>query len=614
MSDAGEEGEIVAAEGEVVAKAYVVDAEADIQASNATSAAEDDNKIFEQFGVIAPPYDPRAMCVMHERSASLRPNVDVYKTNIEGFGHKFEPTINLESDPEEVDARVRDAILLEKLFDGDPTPDVPKAEVEATKLTLALQIRSERLMLEQFFETVAGDISFIELRKRVRADLELTGNAYVEVLRTKRGDIGQLVHVPSVSMRLLAAERTFHEVDERRKIGALNYRTVKSKRRLRRFVQVLYGQFIAYFKELDDPRVVSARTGRYYASLNVLQRKEGLNARPATEVLHLKIYAPTSAYGIPRWVGASIAILGSRASEEVNEAYFDNKAVPPMAVLISGGALTAGAADKIKTYIADNVKGRANFHRILVLEAQGSGGAISGAGAPRVRIEIKNLQDSQHQDALFQEYDRANTEKVGAQFRLPKILRGDMADFNRATADAALDYAEQQIFAPERMAFDDAVNRRLMPLLNARFHKFVSLGPTTKDGPSVVQMIKDLIASAVITPNEARPVASEAIGRPLPPRSEPWADVPPIVAATLAAGQQANVGAPAEKSEDIATTVERLAQLRMRLAGYEIDAQAKQLEAARKAEAEEVIQVPDEVFESWIDRSAPPGSGATPAG
>ena len=57
------------------------------------------------------------------------------------------------------------------------------------------------------------------------------------------------------------------------------------------------------------------------------------------------------------------------------------------------------------------------------------------------------------------------------------MLRGDIRDFNRSTADAALHFAESQVFEPERQEFDFIVNRKLLAEMGIRFWRFVSKSP-----------------------------------------------------------------------------------------------------------------------------------------
>lgn len=587
------------AEEVATAKAYVI--QVDAQSSNAAPTTEDDARIFLNYGAILPPYDPRQLQNMMEKSTSLRPNIDAYKTNIEGYGHRLEPTVDL--DAEDVDEQIGDAMILDKLADNDPLPTVASEEVQATKLTLKAEMRLEKLRLDMFFKNCGGAISFIELRERTRQDLETTGNAYWEVLRDNRGRPARIEVIPAPSMRLMRAELRFVDCEETRRVSALSLRTYSVKRRLRRFVQVLFGQFIAYFKELGDPRIMSSRTGKVYKTLALLQREEP-GVPPATEILHARIHSSTTAYGVPRWIGATLAVLGSRAAEEVNVTYFDNKAVPPMAILVSGGSLAKGSADRITTYIKDNIKGRDNFHACLVLEAEGTGGTVSGANGSRTRIEIKNLMESQNTDALFQQYDANNTEKVGNQFRLPKLLRGDMKDFNRSTADAALDYAEQQVFAPERNKVDHMINCRIMPLLDARFFDFVSNGVQVKDQEAHAEMLREHVKAGILTPNEARSLSGDDFGENFEQLKAPWADQPLELSLAQAKAVAATppAEAPPNEQKGLEAAASRIIQLRSALAEWEGRAAQAATDKAREAEAEHTHHVPQAEFDSWFKR------------
>ena len=68
--------------------------------------ANDDSRIVVG-RLLEPPYDPLALCTLLEHSNALRQNVDAYCTNIDGFGHRFEPAFDLSADDSE--PRVRRA-------------------------------------------------------------------------------------------------------------------------------------------------------------------------------------------------------------------------------------------------------------------------------------------------------------------------------------------------------------------------------------------------------------------------------------------------------------------------------------------------------------------------
>lgn len=512
---------------EVTVKAFAVDGGPPVQTSNVAATAEDDLRAFTALGAIVPLYDPRDMCVMFEQSTSLQPNVAAYRVNIEGFGHRLEPTINLRAS--DARDRIRDSIILEKLYDGQKNPKVTDDEIELRREELAREMSIERLQTDLFFDYVCADMSFVELRERTRTDLEVTGNAYWECIRNAAGEVAQFVHVPSISVRLMRADMGYTQVDVDERVSAVSFRKKKRHKRFRRYVQVVYGQLVSYFKDLGDPRWVSAKTGRVFATEAAFREAEP-DSPAATEMLHFKIHAPTTAYGVPRWIGTTPEVLGSRSASEVNLTYFKNKAVPPLAVLVSGGRLANGAAERITNYIKDNIQGQENFHSILVLEAEAAAGSAPiGAGGTqgsRVRIEIKPLMEAQQQDALFQTYDANNDGKIGNAFRLPKILRGSTDAINRATAEAALLYAEQQVFQPERAKIDYQINA-ILAARGVRFHRFVSNSAVPKDPAAIVDMVSKLVDTGIITSEEARPLINDAFNIELPRIDAPWVRIPP---------------------------------------------------------------------------------------
>ena len=136
---------------------------------------------------------------------------------------------------------------------------------------------------------------------------------------------------------------------------------------------------------------MSARTGRYYADIEDLRAKEP-KSRLATEILHFKLYAPNESYGIARWIGNLISVMGSRLSEEVNFLYFENKGVPPLAIIFSGGRIASESAAKIESFIEHKIKGQSNFHSVLIIEAETDGEA---GNSGRGQIKIQPLTEAQ---------------------------------------------------------------------------------------------------------------------------------------------------------------------------------------------------------------------------
>lgn len=502
-----------------------------------------DERIFSKSGAIAPPYSPETLCKIFEHSSSLRQNVDAYSVNIDANGHRFEPVIDLEAD--DAFDQVRDAMFLELLHEAERDSGGEAVEVEAPTDAevneridaMTEEMRLEKAKLESFFKFCCADESFVSLRQKTRQDQEVIGGGFWEIIRNGAGEPSQFTYIPAFTMRLLPLKRSdLVETETNIKASPLTFDKVKTRKRFRRFVQVFEGSK-SFFKSFGDPRVMSADTGAMFKTDEALQAAEGEGrdeadgpVPSATEVIYFPIHSPRSPYGIPRWIGNLLAVLGTRQAEEVNFLYFENKSVPPLAVLVSGGRMSQESVKRLETYVENKIKGRKNFHRILVIEAEPAGGATAPIGdnvSGRMRIEIVPLTGSQQQDALFLKYDERNVDKVGMSFRLPRLLRGDIRDFNRATAEAALEFAEAQVFGPLRQDFDWTINRKILADLEVKFWTFASNSPTTSNPMDLAEIIERLVNASVLTPEEGRELAESVFNRDFKKIDELWTKIPP---------------------------------------------------------------------------------------
>ncbi len=623
----------------------------------ATSRDDHDARhdIFNQAGAIPPPFEPEVLALVFEDSNSLRQNVDAYAVNIDGFGHRFEPAIEL--DKEDAIEKVRDAMLMESIADSGDVDEknleqfLPKDEDVDRRLgQLRLLARVEKAKLEGFFAFAAQDMSFPKLRKMTRQDLEITGNAYWEILRNKAGKMARFVYVPAWTVRLRSKIKQFVTVNERCPISPVKFGKVKVKKQFRTFVQVLHGAHSStrghrshdghdghaggitpiYFKDLGDPRVVSRETGKVFQTVEELKKEEP-DGNPANEMIHFQVPSPLSPYGVPRWIGNLLSVLGSRSSEEVNYFYFENKAVPPLAILVSGGRLSKSSVPKIEDFIENNMKGKRNFHKILVIEAVSPTSRHEGPTPRRPTIELKPLKDAQQNDALFQEYDQANIDKVGNSFRLPRILRGESKEINRATAEAALRMAEDQVFQPERDDFDFFINHRIIPELGTMFWAFRSNSPIARNPEVMGKIVEALTKQGILTPEEARVLAGDIFNRDFEVIKEPWVKQPlqftlagiqtgqnsPPVSAGKADLGSAGLGAggalqPAQGDppripsiENDNASPEHLARLLLRirgaLGGHLAKMERDQLLADRDEGEVITLEVSRETIEDWVD-------------
>lgn len=525
-------------------------------------------------GLLEPPADVDKLIFLWSVSAHVPPNVAAMVTNVDSFGHRLEPAIDL--DAPDADARVRAALTLERLhaaaqaagLDIDAAPDADTrgatgagglaedavlpdpdrrlarleqlavadptdADVARRKAALQRLARLEMARARSFFEFCCVGGSFISLRRRVRQDLEVTGNAWIEVLRNTAGLPARLIRAPVNQMYLAPVDADATRVEDLVRVSDLDWERVPQYRHFRRFAQVESGTVVAWYKEFGDPRAVSRKTGRAYADAAALAREEGREARAATEILHLTIPHPGSPYGAPRWLGNTPAVLGSRELDEDNLDFFQSNTIPPLAVVVSGGAMRRNVIGAFEDIFQNRVRGRGSTHKVVFLEAEPTrtGGGTFGH-VPR--IQFVPLREAQRQDATFQTYDERNADKIGASFRLPRILVGRDRAINRSVAEAAIRLAEDQVFAGERAEFDEVVNRQVLPALGITFWRFVSNAPTTHDAQSVAAVVGAFARAGAISANEARALASGLFNREFPPWPWRWANQPlPLTIAQL---------------------------------------------------------------------------------
>lgn len=505
------------------------------QRSNIRDTSEAMDRAFGEAGSLDPPYEPAVLVRLYGASNALRQNVDALVQNVHGGGHTFEPVLDLDAD--ETWEQIRMAMVFERerqaeleAADGElPSPirEPTEEEVDARLVQLKDQSRRELARLKAFFDFAVRESSFVRLRRQVGVDQETIGWGAFEVLRNARGEPKRLRHAPGWTLRALPRVRRPVEVRDLVRVTDITWEEVTESQSFRLFVQIYEGQSV-YFKEYGDPRVVSSNTGRVYEDTDHLQRVEP-KSHPATELLWFPLDNPESdVYGLIRWSGNILSVLGSREMEEVNLLFFDNKAIPPLMILVSGGHLAAQAKEELQQVIRDQIKGKKNFHRILVIEAEGAAtaGQLSGlAGQQSVRVEVKPLTDAIMRDQMWGDYDKDNRHKVGQSFRIPPIIRGDTKDFNRSTAGAAIRYAEDQVFRPTRDDFDFEINRTIVKDLRVLLWRFRSQSTYRPDPAELLERVEGL-TNAILSPSEARLIVAKALGAELAKVEADWSKLP----------------------------------------------------------------------------------------
>lgn len=436
------------------------------------------------YRIVEPVYAFRDLINIYIESTILRQCVEAYKVNIESYGYVWEY--------------------------------VGKEGKQNSK-----EAKAEKAKLESLINRMTGGrCTLEELRENSRIDYEVLGWRTFEVGRNVDGEITLFDHIPASTLRMTKKDPDSVDVD----VEIINYETGDVEthtisRTFRRFVQYnAAAQKRVYFKEFGDPRNINPDTGKEDNSISPEDA--------ATEIYVDAQYVPGHVYGLPRWAGQLPAILGSKEAELVNLNFFRENAIPAMAVLVSGGALTEESFQKLEAYILA-LKGQKSMNRVLVLEAaadDAAGGIDHSQPAPK--IELKPMISERQQDGLFRDYDEHNNQKIRSSFRLPPIFVGRAEDYTRASAFASMQTAENQIFIPERMRFDTIVNKKILSTYKPKYWVFKSLGAPLSDPDAISKILKALGDQGALTPNTVIKVANKLLDVDIETIPDEWGDVP----------------------------------------------------------------------------------------
>jgi len=613
----------------LMAKARVL-AGAAIDETSALTSMFDDEEAWGDAGAVVPPYDPESLLNYIELCPHVTPNISAYEQNIEGFGYQSVPIEPWMADlsSEDAEKAVRAALEVEMWMDAQEEAlqreleeqakaagkkakkskkseedddldeetsedmEVTDEEVKEKLSEIEDALRREKYVFDAFFKHVCSEMSFIDLRRAVRSDYESHGWGCMEMIRDTYKRLKRLKYVPGYTVRPLKDEGKVVEVLEDDSITPISDgREIKVLRRFRRYVQRVNGQKI-YFKSPGDPRVVSQKTGKVYKDVDTMVRKEtkeGNNGKKdipqeANELLWMAQHSPKTPCPPPRWIGNLLAVLGTREADEVNYFYFNRKGIPPGLLFVSGGSIPRQLKERIEGRLASELYGTDNFHKMLVVEATPMK-TEPGVQPQLPQLKFESLFGSQHTDQLFSQYDVRNSDRIGSSFRLPRLLRGETKDFNRATALASLRFAEQQVFQPERDRVDWIYNKYIVPEIGVKYLLFKSNSPPTRSSEEITEIVKAAAPHGGLVPYEIRELMGDVLNRPLEEIEEAWTKQPmTMTLAGLTSGSAAG-GADAETQGALQELDDRVADVENRVGealaaelrslGYDMDVTAR---------------------------------------
>lgn len=453
------------------------------------------------FQIIAPANDPEILRKIPYENNMLYQCIEAFVQNIAGTGYSLE-------------------FLGE---DGEQDDKEPQ---------------TEKSIIKQLLDVPNEEYSLGEFLKRLSKDKENIGYAFFEVIRDDVGAIISVYHVPAHTIRLTSCEKEPQIIDVKLMRDGREV-SIKRQKFFRRYVQIIPNATgtakKVFFKEFGDKRVINRDTGK---------AEEVDTMTQATELVMISDYKSGYLYGMPRWINQLPSIFGAREAEVVNLKFFQDNAIPAMAILVSGGALSQDTVDKIADMFSPG-KGKDRMNEVMVIEALGDESSGSPEGQiPVPKLEMKPLAGERQSDALFLEYDKRCQDNIRGAFRMPPLLLGQSQDYSHATADSSMAVCEAQVFQPEREIYNEIVNKFILGdgYNGPKYWKF-KLNPTKMvDKNAIAQNINALTLAGALTPNAALNLVNELFGLKMDAIPQDWGDYPFEITKTLVKGGQVVAG------------------------------------------------------------------------
>lgn len=359
------------------------------------------------------------------------------------------------------------------------------------------ETKAEWVALERILSLLNLDTDTKEVFEKVVKARETFGISYIECIRNFNGEVVEIQFIndtPSVHMTY--PQEPYIDMD-------YIYRgeKISRKRKFRKFKQEIAGKTV-YFKEFGDPRIMDKRNGQYVDNLEIDYQANEL----------LDFVEGDGYYGTVRWIGQVIVVDGNYRAELLNNNYFRNGRHIPMMIIVKGGTLSDESFDKLKSYMND-IKGENGQHAFMILETEKTESTAdfeSGGTGPD--IEIKDLANILQKDELFQEYQENGRKKVQSSFLLPDLYTGYTTDFNRATAQTAMEITEKQVFQPERASLAWIVNNKLLNGYGFKYVKAVFDAPDITNPDDIMKILNVTERAGGMTMNDARKLTMDTLG------------------------------------------------------------------------------------------------------
>jgi HK97 family phage portal protein len=244
---------------------------------------------------------------------------------------------------------------------------------------------------------------------------------------------------------------------------------------------------------------------RYFRALGAPEERDPLTGDPQNEVMHFKKYTPQSSYyGIPDIVAAMSAVVGDKEAREYNIDFFENHAVPRLAIIVEGGQLSDEVLAQIQEYMETEIRGQG--HKTLVLDVPGND----------VHIRLEPLTAAIPQDAAFLAYRRANRDEVLMVHRVPPSKITVVENANLANSQDQDKTFRDQVVRPEQRRIEYRLNRLIGEQMGVGDYRFEFQEMDLTEALQEAQIAQIYTTIGAWTPDEIR--ARQGLGKGTEPQ------------------------------------------------------------------------------------------------
>lgn len=412
------------------------------------------------------------------------------------------------------------------------------------------EIQAQYIFMRDFLSQVNEGESWLQIERKVREDVEVTNNGFLEVLRdnslekdpttgkyTVKGKIDRLYHIHATYMRVTKLDDYETPVDVvLPRAGQL--RPVTIRKRFRRFARINpLTMAITWFKELGDPRILDANTGKYVTKTNA----------EATEIWWFRENQIGQVYGTVKWLSVIWDISGRYQAKWVNFDHLDNGAIAPWLALIKGGELTPGSRLTLDTIMTET-RATEYYNRAYVLEVQPKvyPSMTGNSSVTEPKLDIVKLRDPHHEDFMFGKYLDSTEEAIRRVFRLPPVLTGLAGNDTFASAYTSMEVAESQVFEPSRAWLDEKLTTELIRNeFKIYLWKVRTRASKIGDKETFYRAVGALQRAGALTINDVRELSNQLLGTSFSPFEGALYNQPVTVVNTLAGNGQVTFDAGA---------------------------------------------------------------------